>query len=138
MSKKEKVVLQCSNCCTHYDEMNPGFFVVEVKKKKPWKVFYDLHELKFEIYRWTGEPLTPYAGPPEPRDIEEGLKKGIIDQKEANELKRTDWAGIEKKMFVEGFLEKEPVDLNDEQMRALDLYFQVVHLKNFQHKESMQ
>lgn len=109
-----------------YDEIHPAFLVVELKKRKPWKVSYNLNELKFEIYKWSGEPFTPYGGPPEEEEIEEGLRKGIINKKEAEKLRTADWELIDEKMLVEGIIEKEPVDFDDEQNEVLDLYFRLM------------
>jgi hypothetical protein len=108
-----------------YIEISPAFFVLEIKKKKPLKVSYDLNELKFEINKWRGEPFTPYTGPPEEKDIEEGLAKGFINEKEAEKLRAADWESIEEKMYREGFMEKKPVDFDHEQDEVLDFYFRL-------------
>ena len=108
-----------------YPAISPAFFVVEIRKKKPLKVFYDLNELKFEINKWRGEPFTPYTGPPEEKDIEEGLLKGFIDEEEAAKLRAADWESIEDKMYLEGFVEKKPVNFDHEQEEVLDIYFRL-------------
>ena len=105
------------------DESNPAFSVVEIQKKKPCKIFYDLSELKFEIHRWTGEPFIPFEAPPDEKDIEEGLAKGFISEKEGAELRNADWDAIYAKMIEEGMMEKKPVDLEDEENYLVELYF---------------
>ena len=107
----------------NYDEINPAFFVVEIKNKKRKKVSYDLNDLKFEIQRWRGEPFTPYTGPPEEADIEKGLAKRFITKEEAEKLRAADWELIEDKMIEEGVIKKEMIDLDDRQEEALDIYF---------------
>ena len=86
---------------------------------------YNLHDLKFEINKWRGEPLTLYTGPPEEKDIEEGLAKGFIDEEEAAKLRDTDWESIEEKMYLEGFREKKPVNFDHAQDEVLDIYFRL-------------
>ena len=105
------------------DESNPAFSVVEIKKKRPCKMFYDLSELKFEIHRWTGEPFIPFAAPPDEIDIEEGLAKGFISEKEGAELRNADWEAIYAKIIEEGVMEKQPVDFDDEENYLFELYF---------------
>lgn len=108
------------------DESNPTFSVVEIKKKRPCKMFYDLSELKFEIHRWTGEPFIPFAAPPDEKDIEEGLAKGFISEKEGAELRNADWDAIYDKMIEEGLIEKKPVDLEGEENDLVELYFRLM------------
>lgn len=89
-----------------YEEISTAFFVVEIIKKKPWKVSYDLNELKYKIQKWRGEPFTPYTGPPEEADIEAGLAKGFINEEEAKKLRTADWESIEEIMIDEGVIKK--------------------------------
>ena len=105
------------------DGFDPAFLVVEVVKKKPEKIFYNVTELKFEIYRWTGNPYIPYEGPPCDADIEEGLNKAILNPKEAKKLGSADWDSIDEKL-MEGVLEKgKMVELDEEEWEILNLYF---------------
>ena len=105
------------------DGFDPAFLVVEVVKKKPEKIFYNVTELKFEIYRWTGNPYIPYEGPPCDADIEEGLNKAILNSKEAKKLGSADWDSIDEKL-MEGVLEKgKMVELDEEEWEILNLYF---------------
>ncbi len=105
------------------DGFDPAFLVVEVVKKKPEKIFYNVTELKFEIYRWTGNPYIPYEGPPCDADIEEGLNKAILNPKEAKKLGSADWDSIDEKL-MEGVLEKgKMVELDEEEWDILNLYF---------------
>ena len=105
------------------DESNPAFSVVKIHKKRSCKMFYSLSELKFEIYRWIGEPFIPFEAPPDEKDIEEGLAKGFISEKEGAELKDADWDTIYAKMIEEGMIEKKPVDLEDKENYLVELYF---------------
>ena len=104
------------------DESNPAFSVVEIQKKRPCKMFYDLSELKFEIHSWSGEPFISFEAPPDEKDIEEGLAKGFISEKEGDELRNADWDAIYDKMIEEGMIEKKPVDLEDEENDLVELY----------------
>jgi len=105
------------------DKSNPAFSVVEIQKKRPCKMFYDLSELKFEIHSWTGEPFIPFEAPPDEKDIEEGLAKGLISEKEGAELRNADWEAIYAKIIEEGVMEKQPVDFDDEENYLFELYF---------------
>jgi hypothetical protein len=89
-------------------------------------MFYDLSELKFEIHRWTGEPFIPFEAPPDEKDIEEGLAKGFISEKEGADLRNADWDAIYDKMIEEGMIEKKPVDLEDEENDLVELYFRLM------------
>lgn len=108
------------------DESNPAFSVVEIQKKKPCKMFYDLSELKFEIHRWSGEPFIPFAPPPDEKDIEEGLAKGFISEKEGAELRNADWDAIIAKIVEQGIEEKKPIELEDEEDYVFELYFSLM------------
>lgn len=109
----------------NYNEINPAFFVVEIKKKKPRRVSYDLNQLKFEIQRWRGEPFTPYLGPPDEAMIMEGLSRGFINKGEAEKLRIADWEAIEDKMIEEGVIKKEMIDMDAGQDEALEIYFRL-------------
>jgi predicted nucleic-acid-binding Zn-ribbon protein len=106
-----------------YDESNPAFSVVEIQKKRPCKMYYDLSELKFEIHRWSGEPFIPFEAPPDEKDIEEGLAKGFITEKEGAELRDGNWDSIHAKILEQGLGEKKPVELEDEEDYLFELYF---------------
>ena len=104
------------------DESNPAFSVVEIHGKNPCKMFYNLSRLKHEVFRWSGEPFIPFEAPPDEKDIEEGLAKGFISEKEGAVLRNADWEAIYDKMIEEGMIEKKPVDMEDEEFELVELY----------------
>lgn len=98
-----------------------GFYVVKIGNRKPRDVFNNFDDLRYKILRWSGQPPYSYGGPPEEADIEEGLKKGIINEKEAEKIRNADWDSIDEKMLKSVLEEENTIDLDDEEDEALDL-----------------
>ncbi len=95
-----------------------GFDVIEIGEEEPGKVFYDFDSLKWQIYRWQGGHKAVFDPPPEAEDIQEALTKGIIDEEEAEILRKTNWDLMLERVDDHNM----EVHWTSKENRAFDLY----------------
>ena len=112
---------------TEYEEVSAmGFSVLEVTDKEPCRVFYSLEDLKWQIHRWQGGDDTVFDPPPEEKNIDEGLQRGIINEEEAAILRNADWDAILTEMLEQGVDNDGEYAFGDERDEAVELYMKLM------------
>jgi len=108
---------------TEYDEVSAmGFSVLEVTDKEPCSIFYSMEDLKWQIHCWQGGYDTVFDPPPEEKNIDEGVQRGIINEEEAAILRNTDWDAILTEMLEQGVDNDREYAFGDERDEAVELY----------------
>ena len=104
------------------DDIPNGFTVIKVLGKQPFRVFYDFEDLKLHIARLEWGYTPPVIDPPpEERDIQEAIEKGILNEREADILKNADWDSI-MTHFVELSDQDDDAPLPEDEEEAIELY----------------
>jgi len=108
---------------TEYEEVSAmGFSVLEVTDKEPCSIFYSMEDLKWQIHCWQGGYDTVFDPPPEEKNIDEGVQRGIINEEEAAILRNTDWDAILTEMLEQGVDNDREYAFGDERDEAVELY----------------
>jgi hypothetical protein len=111
-----------------------GFSVLEVQDKKPCRIFYSFSDFKQQLCYWQGGDDTDFDPPPEERDIEEGLQRGIINKDDAAVLRNADWKELIQQMIEQTVENDGSCEFGDERDDAIDLYLKLMSALNQERK----
>jgi len=107
-----------------------GFSAIEVKANKPHRIFYSFDDVKWHVYLWNGGYNIIFDPPLSESDIQEGLRKKIINNDEAILLRTENWDAFYENINEENMQLK----WNAQQEHTYDLYMKLASELEFSRK----